>query len=203
MKALNLTHAKYSCCENSGKNIVIFPLKYARLKVIIKANHRSLTRNHVRFVGMDPTKALSQAKKAIDHVRSTLNDTWNFHGLYSGAGYGLDGLPWCTSHYTFHMVMWHIPFALSGQYFSAPNATLTFEPRIRCPYKLPFYTPFAVGTLRGVVVQGKHGEKKMFELLSTSGELFLRKLEVSGVRYPQSTITIKEGRTVTWFSKER
>ena len=150
---------------------------------------------------------MSQARKAIDHVRSSLNDTWNFQGLYSGPGYGLDGLPWCTSHYTFHMVMWHTPFALSGQYFSAPNATLTFNPKLRCPFKLPFYTPYAVGWLHVGYVKGKQGKtkkqknKKKFQILSTSGELVLRKLEVDGVPYPRKTITVKEGKTLTWFSR--
>ena len=57
--------------------------------------------NKFSISGFDALDALQQAKKAIDHVRSGLNDQWNFHGLYSGTGYGLDGLPWCTSHYTF------------------------------------------------------------------------------------------------------
>ena len=94
---------------------------------------------------MDPQKALLKAEKAIEHVRSELNDEWDFHELYSGDGYGLDGLPWCTSHYAFHMVLWHIPFAISGQSFSAPEARLSFEPKLSCPYHIPFYTPFASG----------------------------------------------------------
>ena len=150
--------------------------------------------------GLDPQKALMQAEKAIEHVRSDLNDEWNFHGLYSGTGYGLDGLPWCTSHYAFHMVLWHIPFALSGQSFSAPNATLSFDPKLPCPYKVPFYTPFATGTLQCAFIQRKNRETIKFEILSTSGDIFLQHLEVSGFQYP-TEVMLKQGKPVTWSSK--
>lgn len=150
---------------------------------------------------MDPQNASLQAKKAIDHVRSELNDQWNFHGLYSGSGYGLDGLPWCTSHYTFHMVLWHIPFAISGQYFSAPKATLSFNPKFPCPYKIPFYTPFAIGTLQCSVIDKQNQETMKFEILSTSGDMYLQKLEVSGFQYP-TAVTLKQGKVITWVSHD-
>ena len=140
-----------------------------------------------------------QAEKAIDHVRSSLNDEWNFHGLYSGAGYGLDGLPWCTSHYTFHMVLWHIPFAISGQFFSAPNATLTFDPKLPCPYKVPFYTSFATGTLQCTPIERNNQEAMKFKIMSTSGDLYLQYLEVSGFRYP-TAVRLKQDKLVTWVS---
>ena len=149
--------------------------------------------------GMDPQKALLQAEKAIEHVRSDLNDQWNFHGLYSGAGYGLDGLPWATSHYAFHMVLWHIPFAISGQFFSAPNATLLFDPKLLCPYKVPFYTSFATGTLQCTFVQRNKQKRMKFEIVSTSGDLSLQHLEVSGIPYPRA-VRLKEGKLVTWLS---
>lgn len=148
-------------------------------------------------LGMDPQKALLQAGKAIEHVRSGLNDQWDFHGLYSGAGYGLDGLPWCTSHYTFHMVLWHIPFAVSGQYFSAPNATLIFDPKFRCPYKISFLTPFAIGTLKCVPIKRGGLKTSKFEILSTSGDLHLQHLEVSGIPYP-TEVTLEKGKVITW-----
>ena len=149
------------------------------------------------FLGMDPQKALLQAGKAIEHVRSGLNDQWDFHGLYSGAGYGLDGLPWCTSHYTFHMVLWHIPFAVSGQYFSAPNATLIFDPKFRCPYKISFLTPFAIGTLKCVPIKRGGLKTRKFEILSTSGDLHLQYLEVSGIPSPPE-VTLEQGKVITW-----
>ena len=146
---------------------------------------------------MDPNKALLEAEKAIEHVRSNLNDQWNFHGLYSGDGYGLDGLPWCTSHYAFHMVLWHIPFALSGQYFSAPDATLKFDPKFPCPYKVTFYTPFAMGTLQCHIINRGGSKKIKYEIMSTSGDLVLQYLEVSGIPYP-SEVMLEEGKLVTW-----
>ncbi|XP_068694647.1 uncharacterized protein [Montipora foliosa] len=150
-------------------------------------------------LGMDPQKALLQAQTAIEHVRSNLNDQWNFHGLYSGAGYGLDGLPWLTSHYTFHMVLWHIPFAISGQLFSAPNATLKFDPKFSCPYKISFYTPYAIGTLECAVINRGGTLTKKFEIMSTSGDLSLRYLEVSGIPYP-SEVKLRQGNLITWFA---
>lgn len=95
------------------------------------------------------------------------------------------------------MVLWHIPFALSGQFFSAPNATLSFDPKLSCPYKVPFFTPLAIGTLQCAVVRIKDQETKKFEILSTSGEISLQELKVSGIRYP-TPITIKQGDVITW-----
>ena len=154
------------------------------------------------ILGMDPQKALLQAQTAIEHVRSNLNDQWNFHGLYSGAGYGLDGLPWFTSHYTFHMVLWHIPFAISGQLFSAPNATLIFDPKFSCPYKVSFYTPYAIGTLECAVINRGGTLTKKFEIMSTSGDLSLRYLEVSGSPYP-SEVKLTQGNLITWFDNSK
>ena len=122
--------------------------------------------------------------------------SWTF---YSGNGYGLDGLPWCISHYAFHMVRWHIPFAISGQSFSAPEATLSFEPKLSCPYNVPFYISFATGTLQCTFVQKRNQTKMKFQIMSTSGEMFLQQLAVSGFRYP-SALTLKQGEVVTWFS---
>lgn len=97
------------------------------------------------------------------------------------------------------MVLWHIPLALSGQTYSAPNATLSFDPKLPCPYEVPFYTPFATGTLQCAVIHRKNQETKKFEVLSTSGDISLQKLVVSGIPYP-STVTIKQDKVVTWLS---
>jgi hypothetical protein len=35
------------------------------------------------WLGMDPDDALTQSKKSLNHVRETLNDQWNTHGLYA------------------------------------------------------------------------------------------------------------------------
>ncbi|CAF2990139.1 unnamed protein product [Rotaria sp. Silwood2] len=68
------------------------------------------------WFNMDLDSALIQSEKGLNHVRQTLNDQWNTHGLYAGDGYGIGGKPWVTSHYGFHMVLWHLPFAITGQY---------------------------------------------------------------------------------------
>lgn len=124
----------------------------------------------------DPIIALNRAKKSLDHWRSTLNDQWNVHGLISSNGYGLDGLPWATSHYSFHLVLWHIPLALSGQQYFAPNASLTFWPKFPIPFNLPFFTPKASGTIEGAYVNGNdrdeddNEEEEMFTFAVKSGE---------------------------------
>ena len=46
-------------------------------------------------------------------------------------------MPWCTAHYGFHMPLWHIPFALSGQTYSAVEKTLSFDVKIECPFTVP------------------------------------------------------------------
>ena len=148
---------------------------------------------------MDPQKALLQAEKAIENVRSELNDEWDFHGLYSGNGYGLDGLPWkhlalCFSHGT----MAH-SFCDLGPVLPGPEATLSFEPKLSCPYNVPFYTSFATGTLQCTFVQKRNQTKMKFQIMSTSNEMFLQQLAVSGFRYP-SALTLKQSEVVTWFS---
>ena len=122
------------------------------------------------ILGVTPRIALHQAEKSLDHYRSTLKDQWNFHGLTSSEHYGVDGLPWATSHYTFHLVLWHIPLALSGQLYYAPTANLTFNPTFEAPYWLPFYTPQAFGNIETKLMG--HGKKKenLYTVTVTSGK---------------------------------
>ena len=119
---------------------------------------------------MDPDDALKRAKKALDHYRSELKDQWNIHGLTNSNGYGLDGLPWTTSHYTFHMVLWHIPLALAGQEYSAPKGSLTFWPKYAMAYKLPFFTPQATGTFEGREINDGTKTMETFKFTVSSGE---------------------------------
>ena len=84
-------------------------------------------------VGVDA--ALAMAEKELDHYRTGLKDQWNIHGITANDGFGVDGQPWCTAHYGFHMPLWHIPFALSGQIHSAVAAgSLSFAPQLPCPF---------------------------------------------------------------------
>jgi hypothetical protein len=115
-----------------------------------------------------PQWALKQAKKPLDHWRSTLNDQWNIHGLMSSGGYGQDGLPWASSHHNSHLVIWHIPLAISGQQYSAPDRSLTFWPKLEIPFELPFFVPTASGLIEGSF-GGDSGEEEMFTFKVTSG----------------------------------
>ena len=122
------------------------------------------------ILGLEPHLALGQAIKSLDNYRSTLRDEWNFHGLTSSQHYGLDGLPWATSHYTFHLVLWHLPLALSGQQFYAPNGSLTFKPKYEPPYWLPFYTPFCMGNIEASENQDNDKTEILYKLTVSSGK---------------------------------
>ena len=70
-------------------------------------------------------------------------------------------------------MMWHIPLALSGQQYSAPDASLTFMPRYNTPYELPFFTPTASGTIKATHSTGnnkKEDNEEMYTLSVVSGE---------------------------------
>lgn len=165
----------------SSKENLIVDISSERIKEIkvfflCKFFLKTLFRCAFVLTDTDPIIALNRAKKSLDHWRSTLNDQWNVHGLISSTGYGLDGLPWATSHYSFHLVLWHIPLALSGQQYSAPNSSLTFWPKFPIPFNLPFFTPKASGTIEGAYVNGNdreeddNEEEEMFTFTVKSGE---------------------------------
>ena len=113
---------------------------------------------------------MQQAIKSLDNYRTTLRDQWNFHGITSSGHYGLDGLPWATSHYTLHLVLWHLPLALSGQQFDAPSGTIRFKPKYNPPYWLPFYTPFCMGNIGAKeITKDKSRVEVMHSLKVSSG----------------------------------
>lgn len=37
--------------------------------------------------------------------------------------------------------MWHIPFALTGQHWDKPSASLSFSPKLPAPFSLPVFIP--------------------------------------------------------------
>lgn len=119
------------------------------------------------ILDLSPKIALHQAEKSLDHYRTTLKDQWNIHGLTSSEQYGLDGLPWATSHYSFHLMLWHLPLALSGQRYNAPNASLSFQPKFDAPYWLSFYTPLALGSIQAHFVGNK--TEILYKFTVTSG----------------------------------
>ncbi len=57
------------------------------------------------WLGRDYNESMSQAEKALGWWRTGLNDLWNIHGIVASVGYGIDGQPYATSHYGFHMVL--------------------------------------------------------------------------------------------------
>lgn len=65
--------------------------------------------------------------------------------------------------------MWHIPLAVSGQQYSAPDFSLTFWPMMPVPFELPFFLPTATGMIEGKMV-GRWFPEEMFTLRVISGK---------------------------------
>lgn len=142
--------------------------------------------------GMDV--AMEMAQRELDHYRTGLRDQWNVHGLYANDGYGLDGQPWCTAHYGFHMPLWFIPYAMTGQLYSAVDQSLIFAPKVSCPYRLPLIATGAVGILTCRLGDTEQGEnagaaEPTFTLNVTAGSVTLKMLSSSGVACPASKLT--------------
>jgi non-lysosomal glucosylceramidase len=156
--------------------------------------------------GVGLPSALAMAEKELDHYRVNLRDQWNIHGLTANDGYGVDGQPWCTAHYGFHMPLWHIPFAMSGQIFSAVTKTLTFAPTapdLQCNYTLPVMVPGAVGLL----TCGKpSAERYDWQLTVTLGSLDLNVLGIisngagPGAMH-DGPVSLGVGETAAWSTK--
>ena len=143
---------------------------------------------------IEPQTALVQSQKGLNLVRQVLNDQWNTHGIYAADGYGVGGKPWITSHYGFHMVFWHLPFALSGQYVDLSNGTLTFSPVLSIPYALPVLIPNIFGSLS---VISSLNDNRLFTLSLSIGSLSLNTLAVYNVVYPGS-VHLTAGQSVQW-----
>jgi len=150
-------------------------------------------------LGADPEDALQQASKSLDNYRTNLRDQWNFHGVTSSEHYGLDGLPWATSHYTFHLVLWHLPLALSGQQYYAPNGTITFEPRFDPPYWLPFYTPSCMGNIEAKKIDVEGKDEILYSMKSSSGACSFQEISISGNQYStEGNTVLEEGQKIEW-----
>jgi hypothetical protein len=146
------------------------------------------------WLNVDVDSATTQSKKGLTHVSQTLNDQWNTHGIYAGDGYGVGGKPWITAHYGFHMVLWHLPFAFSGQYANLPTGVLSFEPKLKAPYVLPLLIPNTHGWISATPVS--NGQTS-YTLTLITGNLSLNELSVSDVKYPGS-VKITAGQSVQW-----
>jgi non-lysosomal glucosylceramidase len=146
------------------------------------------------WLGMDPDDVLTQSEKSLNHVRVTLNDQWNTHGIYAGDGYGAGGNPWNTAHYGFHMVLWHLPFAISGQYTDLVKGVLLFSPKQRPPFMLPVLIPNTFGSISANPLS--NGQTS-YTLTLSVGNLSLNQLAINGVQYPGS-VKLTAGQSVEW-----
>ena len=89
-------------------------------------------------------------------------------------GFGPGGQPYCSSHYFFHLTLWHVPLAMSGQDYSAVTGALSFAPTLTTlPLSLPVLVSGAFGRL--TLSEGGAGE-----LLLSGGRLHLRSISVRG-----------------------
>ncbi|CAF2079577.1 unnamed protein product [Rotaria magnacalcarata] len=144
---------------------------------------------------MDFNSALIQSEKGLNNVRLTLNDQWNIHGLYAADGYGIGGKPWITSHYGFHMVLWHLPFAIAGQYTDLSRGILLFSPKLRSPFTLPALIPNTLGSISATPLL--NGQSS-YTFSLTVGSLSLNILAINNVKYPGS-INLTAGQSVQWI----
>lgn len=97
-------------------------------------------------------------------------------------------------------VLWHTPFAVSGQQYFAPQRILTFTPVVPRPYALPVLIPNALGRLDAIVVVDDGGGTVQYTLLVALGEIVLDVLEVDGVAAPVP-LRLMQGQSVTWSGK--
>jgi uncharacterized protein (DUF608 family) len=95
------------------------------------------------FTGADVGGSLSMAETVIRKYSEILRDQWDYRDVSTS----WDGEPWCNSHYGRQLILWAIPFALSGQQLDVPQGKMSFAPRAPAPARLPFATPRAIGFL--------------------------------------------------------
>ena len=94
----------------------------------------------------------------------------------SAADYG--GFPMINNHYTRQQIAHAIPLALSGQRWDAKRQTLGFKFAAGAPPRLPFHTPFAMGTVERV--SGAGGDVVGLRLTLHAGELRAAELRYDG-----------------------
>jgi non-lysosomal glucosylceramidase len=146
------------------------------------------------WFNVNPDSALIQSAKGLNNVRQTLNDQWNTHGIYASDGYGVGGKPYVTSHYGFHMVLWHLPFAISGQYTDLSKGVLLFSPKLQPPFILPVLIPNTFGSISATPLS--NGQTS-YTLALAVGNLTLNQLAIDNVKYPGS-VKLTAGQSVQW-----
>jgi non-lysosomal glucosylceramidase len=136
------------------------------------------------YLGGPADRALEEARKVIDAWRLHLADPWNW--IDTTAGW--TGYPYGNSHYGRQLIYWSIPLALSGQKYSAPRRTLTFDPVAPAPARLPFFVPRACG----VIELRADGSAR---LLVLSGRIDLAEVRL-GARSPKRDVALAEGQSI-------
>ena len=158
-------------------------------------------------INLTTTEKLETARKSLDQYRTVLRDQWNIHGLTANNGYGIDGQPWCTAHYAFHVTpVWAIPLSLSGQDYDARVGRLRFSPKLSCPLSLPWFTPTGSGVLYCNVsndtaahaVANRVSTRKIFKLGCTSGSIEFAHLAVNGSVYLGEIARLEAPEFVEW-----
>jgi non-lysosomal glucosylceramidase len=143
--------------------------------------------------GGDIDKALAVAETTFSWWRDGLKDMWNVVAIHGGLGYNLEGQPLANSHYGYHMVAWHMLFALSGQQYSAPEATVRLAPRLSPPYELPVLVPGTAAKLACT--------RRVCQLRVVAGiSLRVSNVSVHGVSPPEGKLptTLAKGDAIEW-----
>ena len=150
----------------------------------------------------DAEAAMAVVKPYLDNTRVNLRNQWNWAGVQSTESTGVGeqaaemaGQPFCTAHYWFHLTVWHLPAAISGQTYSAVDAVLGFAPALQPPYALPVLVPGAVATLK---CNGSGG----FSFVVVLGQLPLRAITTATANWTaaggQPVLLVAGGGGVTW-----
>jgi hypothetical protein len=92
------------------------------------------------------------------------------------------------------MVLWHLPFAISGQYTDLAKGVLLFSPKLRAPYTLPILIPNTFGSISAIPLSD---DQSSFTLTLTIGSLSLNELAINNVKYPGS-VKLIAGQSVQW-----
>jgi len=136
------------------------------------------------YLGGSVDRSLQEARKVVDAWRLHLADPWN----WTDTSAAWTGLPYGNSHYGRQLIYWSIPLALSGQKYSAPRRTLTFDPVASPPARLPFFVPQA----SGVIDLRSDGSAR---LLVLSGRIDLAQVRLRA-RAPKRDVALAEGQAV-------
>lgn len=138
------------------------------------------------------TAALELARGQAEAYTKRTNDQWNIAGITLN-----DGHSSITSHYGYHMTLWHIPRALSGMDLdlSGPRSHLAFTPAMppctTAPFQLPWFSP---GRLGSIGCNATHARLS----LSAGSPLSIDALSLGASRYPEARPTVAVGRDVVW-----